>query len=274
MGIGRVVAAAAIGITGIGLLAACDWNKQAYSDTNGVGPSFTSVRFANDAGNVTIRAGDKPEVKREVHYADDKPGEDTFRVKDGVLQLDSCNTSNCSIDYEVVVPADTTVAGQLDSGTADISGVAEVNVRSSSGEVTVGDVAGGVNIEAESGSVNLSDIGGTVTAKAESGSVSADGVRGDLTLEVSSGSVEARGIGGTTEVDASSGSVVVELTSVENVRVKADSGNVELSVPGGAYKLVTSTDSGKVDSEIEDDPAADHRIDLHTDSGNIEVTRV
>jgi hypothetical protein len=276
MGIGRAVAAATIGITGLGLLGACGWNiaTETYSDSDGIGDSFVSVRFANDSGNVTIRRGDSPSVERTVHHNGDKPRADTFRVKDGVLELNSCDTDNCWIDYEVVVPAETTVAGQLDSGAADITGVAEVNVRSSSGEVTIGDVEGTVNIEASSGSVNLSDIGGTVAAKVDSGSVSADGVRGAFTLAVSSGSVEARGIGGATEVDADSSSVVVELTSVEDVRVNADSGNVEVGVPQGSYEVVTSADSGQVDSEIEHDPAGDHRIDLHTDSGNIEVTRV
>lgn len=276
MGIGRAVAAAAIGITGIGLLGACGWNiaTETYSDSDGIGESFESVRFASDSGNVTIRTGDSPSVQREVHHGDEKPRDDTFRVRDGVLELDSCDKRNCWIDYEVVVPDGTTVTGQLDSGTADISGVAEVNVKASSGEVSVKDVDGAVNVEASSGSVDLSAIGGAAVVKAESGSITAADVRGDVTLQASSGSVEARGIGGTAEVDASSGSVVVELTSAGNVRVDAESGNVEVSVPQGAYKVETSTDSGNVDSEVDDDPAGEHRLDLHTDSGNIEVVRV
>jgi hypothetical protein len=274
MGIGRAVAAAAIGITGVGLLTACDWElaTESYSDSEDIAQEVTSVRFANDSGGVTIRTGDQTSVKREVHYGDEKPGT-TFKVKDGVLQLDSCDKRNCWIDYEVTVPEGTTVAGQLDSGNADISGVAEATVRASSGEVTVRDVAGPVTVEASSGEVTLADIGGTVVAKAESGSVQADNVRGDLTLEVSSGEVEARGIGGATKVEAASGNVVVELTTARNVRVDAQSGNVDLTVPAGSYAVSTSTDSGDVDSEIEDDASGDHRLDLHTDSGNITVSR-
>jgi DUF4097 and DUF4098 domain-containing protein YvlB len=275
MGIGRAVAAATIGITGLGLLGACGWNvaTESYSDSNGVGDAFTSLRFANDSGSVTIRTGDTTTVKREVHYGDDKPGEHTFRVKDGVLELDSCDKRNCWIDYEVTVPADTKVSGQVDSGSADISGVAEVNVRASSGEVAVKDVAGAVNVEANSGSVELANIGGAVVAKADSGSVQANDVRGDLTLEASSGSVEAHGIGGATQVNASSGSVVVELTAAQDVRVHAESGNVEVAVPQGSYQVETSTDSGDVDSDVDDDPAGDHQLDLHTDSGDITVSQ-
>ena len=192
-------------------------------------------------------------------------------MKNGVLELDSCGRENCWIDYEVTVPAGTSVSGRLDSGTADISGVSEVNMSASSGEVTVKDVSGAVNVEAHSGSVTLDGIGGAVVAKADSGSIEADHVDGDLTLEASSGSVEARGIGGTAAVDASSGNVVVELTNPADVHVKAESGNVDVVVPDGAYKVTTSADSGNVTSDVDDDPAGDHRIDLRTDSGNIRV---
>lgn len=238
MRFGRAVAAAAIGITGLGLLSACDWNiaTQSYSDTNGVGESFESVRFANDSGDVTIRTGDTVSVRREVHHGDEKPAEDTFRVRDGVLELDSCDKPDCWIDYEVTVPAGTAVNGRLDSGDADVSGVAEVNLRSESGSVTIKDVAGAVNVEAQSGSVALADIGGTVAGKVESGSVTAEDVRGDVTLH-------------------------------------ASSGNVEVTVPDGAYQVTTSVDSGNVDSEIENDPAGDHRLDLRADSGNISLSR-
>lgn len=275
MGIGRAVAAAAIGITGLGVLAACGWNiaTDTYSDANGVGQSFESVRFTNDSGDVTIRTGDKPEVRREVHYSDEKPGKDTFRVKNGVLELDSCHKRNCWIDYEVTVPAGTSVSGQLDSGTADISGVADANVRASSGEIIVKDVSGGVNVEADSGSVTLGDIGGPVVAKADSGSIEADDIDGDLTLAASSGGVEAHGVGGATKVESSSGSVEVELTDAADVRVDAKSGNVGVTVPDGAYKVATSTDSGDVTSDVTNDPAGEHRLDLHTDSGDITVSK-
>jgi len=254
MGIGRAAAAAAIGITGLGLLAGCgDWNTQSYSDANGVGQSFSSVRFVNDSGQVTIRTGDTAEVKREVHYGDEKPG-DTFRVKDGVLELNPCDKRNCWIDYEVTVPEGTTVSGELDSGEVDISGVAQANVRASSGKVTVKDVSGAVNIEAQSGEVNLEGIDGPVVAKAESGSI------------------DARGIGGSTTVESSSGNVVVELTQVADVHVNAQSGNVDVTVPDGDYKVATSADSGNVDSDFDDDPGAEHSIDLHTDSGNVRVS--
>jgi DUF4097 and DUF4098 domain-containing protein YvlB len=234
--IGRVVAATAIGITGLSLLSACGWAKESFSDSENVTDSFTSVRFANDSGEVTIRTGDEASVKREVRYGGDKPGR-TVRVENGVLELDACDKPDCSIDYEVTVPEGTKVTGEADSGSIDISGVAEAIVKASSGEVKVEDVPGDVTVEASSGSVDLAGIGGEVVAKADSGNVR------------------------------------VELSEPRDVRVDADSGNVEVTVPGGSYRVSTSTDSGNVDSDVDDDSSGDHHLDLHTDSGNISVSQ-
>jgi hypothetical protein len=236
MGIGRVVAATAIGITGLSLLTACGWANQSFSDSEDVTDSVTSVRFANDSGEITIRAGDETTVKREVHYGGDKPGR-TVKVEDGVLQLDACDKPDCSIDYEVTVPEGTKVIGESDSGSIDISGVAEATVKASSGEVNVDDVAGEVKVDASSGSVDLTGIGGAVVAKADSGSVR------------------------------------VELSEPQDVRVDVDSGSVEVTVPDGSYRVSTSTDSGNVDSDVDDDSSGEHHLDLHTDSGSISVSR-
>lgn len=273
MGIGRVVAAAGIVVAGAGLLSACDFDITTHQDTDStnVTQSFTSVRFVNDSGDVRIHTGTRPSVKREIHYADEKPGE-TFRVKNGVLELDSCDKPNCWIAYEVTVPEGTSVTGQLDSGTADITGASAVTVRASSGRVAVQDVSGEVNVEAESGRVELANIDGDVVAKAESGTVDANGVRGEFTVEANSGRVEAHDIGGPAQVKTSSGEVELELATAQDVTVDADSGNVEVTVPDGAYQVSTNADSGNVDSEIDNDPSGEHRLDLRTDSGNITVS--
>lgn len=273
MGIGRAAAAATIAIAGLGLLSACDWvTSERFTDSDRVGERFTSVRFANDAGNVTIRTGGSTTVRREVHHNDEKPG-DTFRVKNGVLELDPCPVRGCRINYEVVVPAGTTVTGEVDAGDVDISGLAEANVRASSGNVTMRDVSGAVNVEASSGSVTLADIGGAVVAKASSGTVRAERVRGGAILQASSGEVEARGIAGATEIESSSGNVVVNLTTANDVRVHAGSGNVEVSVPQAAYRVRLTAGSGDVDSDVDDDASGEHQLDLQTNSGNITVTR-
>lgn len=236
MGIGRVVATGAIAVAGLGVLGACGWDitKEKATDEADITEEFSKVRFVNDSGNITITPGDQPSVSRVIHYEDEQP-DATHRVEDGTLILDSCPVRGCWIDYEVVVPDGVTVDGEVHSGNAEISGVAEVNLKADSGEVTLRDVAGAVNVDADSGNVDLEDIRGAA------------------------------------QVQADSGNVEVTLAVPEDVRVQVASGNVEVTVPKASYQVNTSVDSGQVDSDVPNDDGAGHHLDLSADSGNITV---
>jgi Putative adhesin len=238
MGIRRVAATGAVVLGGLAVLSGCglDIMKNKATDEADITERFTSVRFANDSGNVTITTGGTPSLAREIHFEDDKPAA-THRVENGVLILDPCPVDDCWIDYEVVVPDGTKVDGSVESGDTEITGAGQVNVRASSGNVTVTDTAGAVNVE------------------------------------VSSGNADLRGIGGAAQVRAESGNVTVGMEVPEDVRIQAASGNVEVSVPDGAYRVEASAASGDVDNQIGSDAAAGHHLDLHTESGNVTVTR-
>jgi DUF4097 and DUF4098 domain-containing protein YvlB len=238
MGIGRVVAGGAVVLAGLGVLSACGWDitKEKATDETGITGDVTSVQFDNDAGNVTITTGGDSSVKREIHYEDEQP-DATHRVDNGVLTLEPCPVDDCWIDYEVVVPEGVTVNGSLDSGNAEVSGVDEANIQASSGDVTVRDVLGPVNVE------------------------------------VSSGNAELDGIGGTAQVRVNSGNATVGLTDPADVRVEADSGSVDVTVPDGAYRVTAHADSGDVTSDVTSDDTADHELDLRADSGDVTVHR-
>jgi hypothetical protein len=250
---GRGFVIAAVG-AGLLLLSACEWTmaRNTDSDESAVGERITSVRLANDAGDVTIRVGDTTMVRRTVHYDRDRPG-GTHRVDKDVLVIDACPVRDCWIDYDVTVPAGTTVQGAVESGRLDVDGVASVNLKASSGNVTVRHVTGPVNVDSSSGNVEVSDVGGATAIKAQSGNVSVDDARAAVALQAESGQITAR------------------LSSPQNVRVQAASGNVEVTVPSGKYRVTTAADSGHVDSDVTDDASATHQLDLRTESGNITV---
>jgi hypothetical protein len=201
------------------------------TDDATIGGHVASVRVSSDSGDVKIHSGDRVSVHRTVHYNQDKPGS-TQHVDGDVLVIESCPVHNCWIDYDVTVPAGTTIDGAVDSGSVNLDGVAEVNLKVDSGEVLARGVSGKVNVIAESGSVHLSDIGDAVVVQSESGDVTMDGVRGA-------------------------------------VSVRAQSGAIRLTVPRGAYRVNASTDSGAVRGDVTDDPSGTRRLDLHTDSGDI-----
>jgi hypothetical protein len=239
MGIKHVVAATAVVAGGL-VLTSCGWEGAGgttFEDSEGIGQTITEVRFTNDSGHVRISSGDSTEVKRIVNYGSDKPGK-SYRVDGGsTLVLEECPVRDCRISYEVTVPAGTKVSGHADSGDIEVEGVASANVEAESGNVTVRDVAGDVNASVQSGSVDLSGIGGAVVAGAESGNVS------------------------------------VGLTEAHDVTASASSGNIELTVPDGEYSVQADADSGSVDSDITSQSAAEHKLMLQADSGNITVKR-
>ena len=46
---------------------------------------------------------------------------------------------------------------------------------------------------------------------------------------------------------------------------------MSLSVPRADYRVRATTDSGRVENAVGDQPSGAHQLDLHTDSGNITV---
>lgn len=233
MGIKHVVAGVAAGAAGLAL-AGCGWvGTTAFDDRETLGETVTEVRFTNDSGNVTISVGDTVEVKREGRYGDEEPGR-TYRVENGALVVEACPVRNCTIDYELTVPAGTKVSGHVDSGNVEVAGVATANVEAESGDVTVRDVEGEVNASVQSGSVDLTGIGGAVVAGAESGDVR------------------------------------VTLAAARSVSAETQSGNIEVTVPSGKYHVTASTESGSLTNDLDDDPSG-LPIEASAQSGDVTI---
>src|SRR5262245_61018773 len=134
MGIKHAVAGITVVASGL-VLSACDWDEFAdnhFSDHETLTEPVNEVRFINDAGNVKITVGDTVEVRRQVNYGDAKPGK-TYRMDGDALVLQECEVRDCTVDYEVTVPAGTTVSGRLDSGNIEVTGVARANVEAQAG---------------------------------------------------------------------------------------------------------------------------------------------
>jgi DUF4097 and DUF4098 domain-containing protein YvlB len=256
------------------MLGACGWTgRNTENDDAVVDQTFSSVRIANDSGQVKIHAGAQPKVHRTIHFDDRKPGS-TFRVENDTLVIESCKERNCSIDYDITVPGGTKVDGMISSGSVELDGVASVNLKADSGRVTMRHISGKVNLDSSSGSVHVEDAGDAVTVRSESGRVTVDGAGGAVSVQAESGSVEALKVDGAVDVRSESGSVTAALTSPQNVKINADSGSVTVTVPkDGTYKVAASADSGSVKSDVTNDSGGSHSLDLHTDSGSITVRR-
>ncbi|MFE0020620.1 DUF4097 family beta strand repeat-containing protein [Amycolatopsis sp. NPDC059021] len=248
-----LLALGGIVLIGVGVAAGFGflWPSKARADAEVTTP-ITKVRLDNGSGETKIRTGSGPvRIHQEFSYRWSKPS-DSYKVDGDTLVLQGCG-KNCSVDYDVIVPAGVPVTGRNDSGGVRISGVASVDVTVDSGRAEVTDVAGPVKLAVDSGATELRNIGQDVTVRSDSGSVTGSGLRGKV------------------DVKADSGRVELKMAASNDVKVHADSGSIEVDVPGGPYRVLGNTDSGHRDIGVSNDASAPHTLDLTTDSGSVKV---
>ncbi len=249
-----LLALGGIVLIGVGLATALGWGWGSdYDTTNTVSQTIRSVKLAGDSGSVKIRTGTGPSTVHETvrYHWRSKPGDAFYRVEGDQLVLGQCGM-NCTVDFEVVVPAGVPVTGDVDSGGLDIAGVSSVDVRADSGDARVEDVPGAVKVRLDSGSIDLRNVG-------------------EVQLQSDSGSITGHEVRGPVDVTASSGRVEFTLAQANDVKVHADSGSIELAVPGGPYRVQGDSDSGHREIDVPTDGSAQHVLDLTTESGGVTV---
>jgi hypothetical protein len=245
-----LVAATTAALTGCaGVLGA----KMTYNDT--VQKKITEIRIDGDSGDVNIKtaAVDETTITRLVRHSSNP--EASYRLDGTVLTIDTDCGHNCSVSYEIKAPAGVAVSGELHSGDVALDGVGATDLQVTSGNVTAHNTVGAVKLRATSGDVDVFDSKAAVTA------------------QVTSGNVRAMNAAGPVDIKATSGDVQVKMAVVQPVRAHASSGNVDVIVPPGSYKIVTDTGSGDESvAGLTNDPSSSTLIDARAGSGDVSVT--
>jgi DUF4097 and DUF4098 domain-containing protein YvlB len=120
------------------------------------------------------------------------------------------------------------------------SNLAQVTLRSGSGDVALTDIAANADLETEAGSVQLDHVAGRVTGRTGGGNITlhSSGSANTLSrLETGGGNVLVDAAGG--NVLASSGGGNINVTAQGSVRVDDGGGNVTVRQAGGAVQLET-----------------------------------
>lgn len=140
-------------------------------------------------------------------------------------------------------------------------------LKTSGGNVVVGDLEGKVNARTSGGDVSLGTIGAVVDAGTSGGNVSLKEGKADVKLRTSGGNITVGRVGGSAELGTSGGDIKVD--SVENtLQAKTSGGNVTAGVFGllkGDCELHTS--GGNVTAVI--DKSAAFRLDASTGGGRV-----
>lgn len=216
------------------------------------------------SGDITVRAGASGSVvvRGKIHVGDswllggrtaDVQGLEKnppLRQSGNSIRIDYVNLRNIAIDYDITVPADTSVRSHSGSGDQTIAGVRKgADLESGSGDMQLRDLAGALRVRTGSGNIRAEAISGAFEAQAGSGDIILEEKgAGDVQVRTGSGNIELREINGGLQAEAGSGDVRVSGTQSKDWNVRTGSGNVDLRLPSGAaFDLDASTGSGTLE---------------------------
>jgi DUF4097 and DUF4098 domain-containing protein YvlB len=155
------------------------------------------------------------------------------------------NVTVC-VDYHILVPEEI-----------------ELNIHSTSGDVIISDISGGVEVSATAGDLSMKRMRGNLDLETTSGDVEVFDVRGDVAIRGTSSDMELSNIKGDVKISSTSGETsVADLTG--SVRIDKTSGDIHLEMIRGDIQASSSSGDLMID-QIEGG------LDLETSSGDIEV---
>jgi DUF4097 and DUF4098 domain-containing protein YvlB len=259
-------------------------------------PSEATVQIENPRGDVSVTAGDSPNIEVQAHQVafagSDAEAKKIFDAEQAHVTVSGST---------VLVKSDSNSSGRLNL-TVTIPKSAHLTVHSGHGDVTAANLNGGLNINSNHGDVHLSVIKGSVqvhfstdkgdfSAHQVDGDLTADGNCNDMTLSEISGRVTINGeLFGDVHMENVSGPVHVH-TSVTEMDVASlpgdltlNSDNLRVTQAKGQVRITTHSkdvDLTQVygDSFVEDrdgriavEPAGNYAVEARNLKGDVELT--
>jgi DUF4097 and DUF4098 domain-containing protein YvlB len=172
------------------------------------------------------------------------------RQEGNSIHIDYVNARDISINYEITVPADTTLRTHSGSGDQIVEGThGNAELESGSGDLKLNNLTGEIRLQTGSGNVRAREISGSVHGGAGSGDIELEeSGSGDIDLHTGSGNVTARGIHGAFRAEAGSGDITADGSQTGGWEIRTGSGNVHVHLPNNAaFDADISTSSGTVD---------------------------
>ncbi len=240
-----------------------------------------SVTVESDRGRIEL-AADRPEGARmtaTLTYFARRPALQDIREGASLEIGADCDwPSNCTLRVDGSIQRGSDVRIRTTSGGALIEGrPGAVNVRSTNGAVTVRDAQRDVNVGTRSGSVVIDGARQAVRAESGSGGVTLRELEGPFRVRAASGVVRGAALrSAESQVELASGRVELQyVRPPERIEIDIGEGFVEIEIPAGAYRLDIEQSIGdRRVVGIRDDPAADRRLTVRVNEGNISIRGV
>ena len=229
-----------------------------------------TLKVETAGGNITVEpgAGDTVKVTAKERIRAGSEAEADEVLKDLTLTIEQQGH-----DVSAKARYNRGASGWFGSQRVQVSFVVTVpgrystDLKTSGGNITVGDLAGKMEMHTSGGNVNLGNIDGTVDAGTSGGNVSLDSCTGETKLRTSGGNVTAERIVGPADLETSGGNIAVKL--VENVlSAQTSGGDVQAGI-GGALKGECSLSTSGGDVRVTVDKAAAFQLDASTSGGQV-----
>ena len=167
------------------------------------------------------------------------------------------------------------------SGSLTADDLAELRVKTASGDVEVGTVAGALRMHSAAGDLRCVRVEGPASVTTVSSDVEVGTATGPLDIRVTSGDVRLGDLSGDAKVVVVSGRVQVLSITRGNAQIRSVSGKIDVGIARGATVLVDAESvSGSVHSDIplDEAPTAENAqphiaLTLKTVSGDVLIRR-
>jgi DUF4097 and DUF4098 domain-containing protein YvlB len=173
-----------------------------------------------------------------------------LRQEGNSIRIDYVNARDISINYEITVPAETTIRAHSGSGDQIIEGThGNVDLQSGSGDIKLSQLTGEIRLQTGSGDVRALGISGPVRGGTGSGNFEVEETgSGDVDVHTGSGNLSIRGMQGALHGETGSGDITAEGTQTGTWEMHTGSGNVHVRLPANAaFDANISTSSGTLD---------------------------
>ncbi len=143
------------------------------------------------------------------------------------------------------------------------------DLKTSGGDIVVGDLDGKIRARTSGGDVRLGKISGEINASTSGGNMELAEGRSETKLSTSGGNIALGRVAGPTEVSTSGGDI--KAAEVENIfTAKTSGGNVTATFVGGLRgDSLLSTSGGRVKASVE--PATGFQLDASTSGGAVKA---
>ncbi len=231
------------------------------------------IKVTTSGGDIRVETGDGPTVKvvakEHIRAGSEAEADDLLKKLDLTIEQDGNSVVASAsygsgvgfhfgswppvqVEFVVTVPAS-----------------ASAELKTSGGDIVVGDVAGPVHARTSGGNIKLGVIGGDIDSSTSGGNVVLAEGRGSVRLSTSGGNISADRTVGPADLDTSGGDIRVD--SVRNtLRARTSGGDVRANFEGPLKGDCTlSTSGGEVKASVAKD--ASFHLDAETSGGEVDA---